>query len=162
MIADPDNSRFVRWAPLFDPLPVHSSLRGVRARWARFLSIPALVGLIAGWSAGRVMQGSGYRVTRISKIGNAVLRAAFYMPAMSAMRFNPAIVALVTRLKSRGRVSAVSFPFTRERATCGPGVRLARISGPTGPSIAAGGTILFISRCRAASAESTANPRAGS
>jgi transposase len=44
------------------------------------------------------------RVTRISKIGNAVLRAALYMPAMSAMRFNPAIVALVTRLKSRGRL----------------------------------------------------------
>ena len=44
------------------------------------------------------------RVTRISKIGNAVLRAALYMPAMSAMRFNPAIVALVTRLKSQGRL----------------------------------------------------------
>src|ERR1700730_12123943 len=34
------------------------------------------------------------RATRISKIGNAVLRAALYMPALSAMRFNPAIVAL--------------------------------------------------------------------
>ena len=45
------------------------------------------------------------RVTRISKIGNAVLRAALYMPAMSAMRFNPAIIALVTRLKSRGRLN---------------------------------------------------------
>jgi transposase len=45
------------------------------------------------------------RVTRISKIGNAVLRAALYMPAMSAMRYNPAIVALVTRLKSRGRLN---------------------------------------------------------
>jgi transposase len=44
------------------------------------------------------------RVTRISKIGNAVLRAALFMPAMSAMRYNPAIVALVTRLKSRGRL----------------------------------------------------------
>ena len=44
------------------------------------------------------------RVTRISKIGNAVLRAALYMPALSAMRYNPAIVALVTRLKSRGRL----------------------------------------------------------
>ena len=42
------------------------------------------------------------RITRISKIGNAVLRAALYMPAMSAMRYNPAIVALVARLKSRG------------------------------------------------------------
>jgi len=45
------------------------------------------------------------RMTRISKIGNAVLRAALYMPALSAMRYNPAIVALVTRLKSRGRLS---------------------------------------------------------
>jgi transposase len=44
------------------------------------------------------------RATRISKIGNAVLRAALYMPAMSAMRYNPAIVALVGQLKSRGRL----------------------------------------------------------
>jgi transposase len=44
------------------------------------------------------------RATRISKIGNAVLRAALYMPALSAMRYNPAIVALVTRLKSQGRL----------------------------------------------------------
>jgi len=44
------------------------------------------------------------RMTRISKIGNAVLRAALYMPAMSAMRYNPAIAALVARLKSRGRL----------------------------------------------------------
>jgi Transposase IS116/IS110/IS902 family. len=43
-------------------------------------------------------------VTRISKIGNAVLRAQLYMPALSAMRYNPAIVALVARLKSRGRL----------------------------------------------------------
>jgi Transposase IS116/IS110/IS902 family len=33
-----------------------------------------------------------HRVTGISKIGNAVLRAALFMPAMSAMRYNPAIV----------------------------------------------------------------------
>ena len=44
------------------------------------------------------------RATRISKIGNAVLRAALYMPALSAMRYNSAIVALVSRLKSRGRL----------------------------------------------------------
>jgi transposase len=45
------------------------------------------------------------RLTRISKIGNAALRAALYMPALSAMRYNPAIIALVSRLKSRGRLS---------------------------------------------------------
>src|SRR3954468_12898359 len=41
------------------------------------------------------------RPTRISKIGNAVLRTALYMPALSAMRYNPAIAALVDRLKGR-------------------------------------------------------------
>ena len=44
------------------------------------------------------------RATRISKNGNPVLRAALYMPALSAMRYNPAIVALATGLKSRGRL----------------------------------------------------------
>jgi transposase len=34
----------------------------------------------------------------------AVLRSALYMPAMSAMRYNRAIVALVTRLKAQGRL----------------------------------------------------------
>jgi transposase len=49
------------------------------------------------------------RVTRISKIGNSVLRAALYMPAMSAMRYNPAVVALVNRLKSRGRLQPMQI-----------------------------------------------------
>ena len=44
------------------------------------------------------------RPVQISKIGNAVLRTALYMPALSAMRYNPAIIALVDRLKARGRL----------------------------------------------------------
>jgi transposase len=44
------------------------------------------------------------RPTRISKVGNATLRSSLYMPALSAMRFNPAIIALVARLKSAGRL----------------------------------------------------------
>ncbi len=44
------------------------------------------------------------RPTRISKIGNAVLRSSLYMSALSAMRFNPAVAALVARLKSAGRL----------------------------------------------------------
>ena len=44
-------------------------------------------------------------MTRISKIGNAVLRAALSTcRAISAMQHNPAIIALVARLKSRGRL----------------------------------------------------------
>jgi transposase len=44
------------------------------------------------------------RPTRISKIGNATLRSSLYMPALSAMRFNPAVAALAARLKSTGRL----------------------------------------------------------
>jgi transposase len=44
------------------------------------------------------------RPTRISKIGNATLRSSLYMPALSAMRFNPPVAALVARLKSAGRL----------------------------------------------------------
>ena len=44
------------------------------------------------------------RPVRISKIGKAVLRAALYLPALSAMRYNPAVVALVDRLKAQGRL----------------------------------------------------------
>jgi transposase len=44
------------------------------------------------------------RPTRISKIGNATLRSALYMPALAAMRFNPAIAALAARLRSAGRL----------------------------------------------------------
>ena len=45
-----------------------------------------------------------YRPTRISKIGNATLRNALYMPALSAMRHNPVVAALATRLKAQGRL----------------------------------------------------------
>ena len=44
------------------------------------------------------------RRVRISKIGNAVLRTAVYTPALSAMRYNPAVAALVDRLKAQGRL----------------------------------------------------------
>lgn len=44
------------------------------------------------------------RPTRISKIGNATLRPLLYMPALSAMRFNPAVADLVARIKEAGRL----------------------------------------------------------
>jgi transposase len=47
---------------------------------------------------------SVHRPTLISKIGNATLRTALYMPAMVAMRHNPAVVALAERLRAQGRL----------------------------------------------------------
>jgi len=43
--------------------------------------------------------------TRISKIGNATLRAALFMPAMVAMRHNAVVAALAQRLRERGRLT---------------------------------------------------------
>ncbi len=44
------------------------------------------------------------RPTRISKIGNATLRSALYMPALSAMQHNPVVAALAKRLRAQGRL----------------------------------------------------------
>lgn len=43
--------------------------------------------------------------TRISKIGNATLRTALFMPAMVAIRHNPAVAALAQRLRAQGRLT---------------------------------------------------------
>jgi transposase len=67
-------------------------------------SSPAVVAY-AGLNPRRHQSGTSMdRVTRISKIGNSILRAALFMPAMSAMRHNRVIAALATRLKSQGRL----------------------------------------------------------
>ena len=69
------------------------------------LGCSAAVAAYAGLNPQQNQSGiSVSRPVRISKIGNAVLRAALYMPALSAMRYNPAVVALVDRLKAQGRL----------------------------------------------------------
>ena len=68
------------------------------------LGSSAAVALRGFESAERQSGISVNRPVRISKIGNAVLRTALYMPALSAMRYNPAVVALVDRLKAQGRL----------------------------------------------------------
>jgi transposase len=42
--------------------------------------------------------------SRISRIGNATLRAALYLPALGALRWNPLVAALRQRLKDQGRL----------------------------------------------------------
>ena len=59
----------------------------------------------AGLNPRRFQSGSSInRPTRISKIGNATLRSALYMPAMVAMRYNKAVAALVARLRAKGQL----------------------------------------------------------
>lgn len=43
------------------------------------------------------------RKPRIAKRGNSVLRRLLYFPAISAMRYNPAVRALCQRLKAKGK-----------------------------------------------------------
>ncbi|MBC6479770.1 MAG: transposase [Hormoscilla sp. GM7CHS1pb] len=47
--------------------------------------------------------------TRLCKTGNAQLRKALYMPAMSARRFNPVIKAFCDRLLERGKAGASHY-----------------------------------------------------
>ena len=49
------------------------------------------------------------RPARISRIGNAALRAALYFPAMAAMRFNPSIAALRERLTAQKRLKPMQI-----------------------------------------------------
>ena len=66
------------------------------------LGSSAAVAAYAGLNPRQHQSGTSInRPARISKIGNAVLRTALSMPALSAMRYNPAVAALVDRLKGR-------------------------------------------------------------
>lgn len=60
-------------------------------------------GAYAGLAPSEFRSGTSvHKKTRISKRGNARLRAALYMPAMSAIQHNPLVKAIYTRLLERG------------------------------------------------------------
>jgi len=70
------------------------------------ISSSAQVVAYAGLNPRRFQSGSSINhPTRISKIGNAKLRTALFMPAMVAMRYNKAVAALAERLRVQGRLS---------------------------------------------------------
>ena len=46
---------------------------------------------------------SVHKKPTLAKTGNAFLRTAFYMPALSAARFNPLIAIFSQRLEARGK-----------------------------------------------------------
>ncbi|WP_243677181.1 transposase [Sodalis glossinidius] len=45
--------------------------------------------------------------SRISKVGNAMIRKALYMPALTVMCYNPAIIALKERMNARNKSGKV-------------------------------------------------------
>jgi len=73
------------------------------------------------------------RPTPISKIGNAALRASLYMPALSAMRFNPAGAVLVARLKQAGRLNLkqiIVAPMCKLLVICFGGPKTGKLFDP--------------------------------
>jgi len=69
-------------------------------RFRQASEVAAYAGLIP---AEHTSGSSVHKKSRMSKIGNRHLRTAFYMPALSAPRFNPVVAALVDRLHSRNK-----------------------------------------------------------
>jgi transposase len=64
-----------------------------------------------------------HRPPRLSKIGSATLRKALYFPALTAMRFNPCVLALAQRLQQRGkRPMVIVAAAMRKRLTLAFGV----------------------------------------
>lgn len=70
---------------------------------SRFSSARQLAAFL-GLSPSHHHSGSSvHRRGRLTKMGNARLRAAFYMPSLCAKKHNPIIKALVERLKAKGK-----------------------------------------------------------
>ena len=66
------------------------------------------IGSYAGLSPREHRSGTSvHHTTRISKSGNATLRSALYLPAMSAMRYNPLVKEFYDRLVGRGGITNI-------------------------------------------------------
>src|SRR5439155_25078022 len=50
-----------------------------------------------------------HKRTRLSKAGNARLRKALYLPALTATRFNPLVAAFYTRLVEAGKAKMAAL-----------------------------------------------------
>ncbi|MCA9840443.1 MAG: IS110 family transposase [Trueperaceae bacterium] len=62
----------------------------------------------AGLSPSMYQSGTSIkRNPKLSKLGKASLRAAFYFPAITAMKFNPVIQSFAYRLKTKHKPSKV-------------------------------------------------------
>lgn len=79
-----------------------TTLLGYVGDMSRFSSNKALVAY-AGLNPMLRESGCWKGQTRLSKKGNGVLRKALYMPALTALRYNPVITALCNRLRDKGK-----------------------------------------------------------
>ena len=103
------------------------SIPGIGAMTAaRLLAIDLLnfsstraVAAYAGLSPSQHTSGTSiHRQTRLSKVGNADLRKALYLPAVSAIRWNPVIAAWAERLRERGKAKMVVVGAAMRKLLC--------------------------------------------
>lgn len=79
-------------------------LLGEAGKFTTARQVTAFIGLNPkDHQSGTSVRGKGH----ISKTGNSSLRQAFYMPALTAMRFNPVLKKFADRLKQRGKPGKV-------------------------------------------------------
>ncbi|MFM1027661.1 IS110 family transposase, partial [Yersinia enterocolitica] len=79
-----------------------TTLLGYVGDMSRFSSNKALVAY-AGLNPMLKESGCWKGSTKLSKKGNALLRKALYMPAITALKYNPVVAALCNRLKEKGK-----------------------------------------------------------
>jgi transposase len=103
------------------------SIPGIGAMTAaRLLAIDLLnfastraVAAYAGLSPSQHTSGTSiHRQTHLSKVGNADLRKALYLPAVSAIRWNPVLADFAKRLTERGKAKMVIVGAAMRKLLC--------------------------------------------
>jgi len=96
---------------------LYQSMRGVGAvlSWTLLAKLPELgqlnqreIGALVGLAPMNKDSGK-YRGKRFIQGGRGMVRKSFYMPVLSAIRFNPPITALYQRLIARGKLQKVAL-----------------------------------------------------
>ena len=72
-----------------------------------FLKVTQLTAYAGLFPAQHTSGSSVHRPSRLSKMGHVRLRSLFFMPALSAIRFNPVVRDLAERLRKRGKSKMV-------------------------------------------------------
>lgn len=83
---------------LLSEIPDISKFRSAR-------QLVAFAGLVPREQSSGTLQGK----TRMSKVGSSRLRKLLYMPAVSAKRYNPVIIALCSRIEDTGKSKMVAL-----------------------------------------------------
>lgn len=93
--------------PGIGPTTAHALLAEIPdiTRFKSAKQIVSFAGLVPKENSSGSIQGK----TRLSKVGSSRLRRALYMPAISAKRYNPVIIALCSRIESNGKSKMVAI-----------------------------------------------------